>query len=450
MKHFSKSVLAGAVAAAAMAFVPSSTQAAQVFATDVVIQGSLCVGFDCVNGENFGSDTLRLKENNLRIHFNDTSNSGSFPTADWRIVANDQSNGGANYLAFQDSDAGTYPFRVLQGAGNNALYVDAQGDVGLNTSNPVVELHISDGDSPTVRLEQNGSSGWQAQTWDVAGNETNFFIRDVTNASNLPLRIRANAADDAIYIDNDYQIGMFTAAPDATLHVRRTSEMSAHFQATGSGNAATLHVESADGSSSLNVDTAGNAPAELNVSNTNTTAGATARVNIQSVAGGARLHVNNSGTTANGYREMARLTNYGDPGLVFENTKNNNTWLLRAGNRFIFQLNDTASTKLFDLDGATGDLVISGTLTTTGGTCGSGCDLVFADDYDLPTIAEHADNMWSLGYLPNVGPTVENAPINISDTMGRMLNELETAHIYIAQLHERIEALEARDRVEQN
>ena len=65
----------------------------------------------------------------------------------------------------------------MAGAGNNALYVDAQGDVGLNTSNPVVELHISDGDTPTMRLEQSGASGWTPQTWDIAGNETNFFIR---------------------------------------------------------------------------------------------------------------------------------------------------------------------------------------------------------------------------------------------------------------------------------
>ena len=60
---------------------------------DVIISFSLCVGNDCVNGESFGFDTIRLKENNLRIHFQDTSNSASFPTNDWRIVINDSSNG---------------------------------------------------------------------------------------------------------------------------------------------------------------------------------------------------------------------------------------------------------------------------------------------------------------------------------------------------------------------
>lgn len=191
---------------------------AQVFVTDVVVQGSLCVGFDCVNGESFGFDTLRLKENNLRIHFQDTSVSASFPSNDWRIVANDTGNGGANYLAFEDSSAGTYPFRVLAGAGNNALYVDAQGDVGVGTSSPVVELHVASGDSPTLRLEQNGSSGFTAQTWDVAGNETNFFVRDATNGSPLPLRIRPSAPQNSIFVDTDGDVGLGTASPSFGLH----------------------------------------------------------------------------------------------------------------------------------------------------------------------------------------------------------------------------------------
>jgi hypothetical protein len=42
--------------------------------------------------------------------------------------------------------------------------------------------------------------------------------------------------------------------------------------------------------------------------------------------------------------------------------------------------------------------------------------------------------MHRLGYLPNVGPTPEGAPLNVTDKLGRMLNELEHAHLYIAQL----------------
>ena len=47
----------------------SQAMADQVFNDDVIIDGSLCVGFDCVNGESFGFDTIRLKDNNTRIKF---------------------------------------------------------------------------------------------------------------------------------------------------------------------------------------------------------------------------------------------------------------------------------------------------------------------------------------------------------------------------------------------
>jgi hypothetical protein len=65
---------------------------------DVIITGSLGVGFDCINGESFGYDTLKLKENNLRFFFEDTS-IGTFPANDWRIVINDTTSGGASYFA---------------------------------------------------------------------------------------------------------------------------------------------------------------------------------------------------------------------------------------------------------------------------------------------------------------------------------------------------------------
>lgn len=174
----------------------------QVFADDVIIDGSLCVGLDCVNGESFGFDTERLKENNVRLHFDDTSSSASFPANDWRIIINDSSNGGANYFAIEDATSGRVPFRVEAGAPSNALYVESDGDIGIKTANPVVDLHIVEGNTPTVRLEQDGSSGFTPQTWDVAGNEAGFFIRDATNGSTLPFRIRPGSPSNSLHIQS--------------------------------------------------------------------------------------------------------------------------------------------------------------------------------------------------------------------------------------------------------
>ena len=154
----------------AAAFGVNTVIADQQILDDLIVDGSMCVGLDCVNGESFGFDTIRLKENNLRIKFQDTSSSASFPTNDWQLTANDSSNGGANKFSIDDIDGGRTPFTVEAGAPSHSLYVDDGGRIGLGTSTPVVEMHVVNGDSPTMRLEQNGSSGFTPQTWDVAGN----------------------------------------------------------------------------------------------------------------------------------------------------------------------------------------------------------------------------------------------------------------------------------------
>jgi hypothetical protein len=55
-------------------------------------------------------------------------------------------------------------------------------------------------DTPGLRLLQTGSGGFTPQTWDVAGNEANFFIRDLTGGSRLPFRIRPGAPTSSIDI----------------------------------------------------------------------------------------------------------------------------------------------------------------------------------------------------------------------------------------------------------
>jgi hypothetical protein len=192
----------------------------QVILDDLIVDGSACIGFDCVNGESFGFDTLRLKENNTRIKFQDTSTSASFPSNDWQITANDSANGGANKFSIDDIDGGRTPFTIEAGARTNALYVEDGGRIGFGTSTPVVKgLHMKYNDTPTLRLEQDGSSGWTPQTWDVAGNEANFFIRDVTNGSKLIFKIKPGAPTSSIFIAADGDVGLGTESPAANLHV---------------------------------------------------------------------------------------------------------------------------------------------------------------------------------------------------------------------------------------
>ena len=91
---------------------------------------------------------------------------------------------------------------------------------------------------------------------------------------------------------------------------------------------------------------------------------------------------------------------------------------------------------------ADGDIRIDGTLTTAG-SCSVGCDAVFEADYDLPSIEEHHARTMALGHRPNVGPTRDGEPWDVTDKMGRILNELEHAHLYIGQLHRDLTAQQA-------
>ncbi|MEN3327486.1 MAG: hypothetical protein V7638_2293 [Acidobacteriota bacterium] len=227
----------------------------QVIADDLIVQGSICAGLDCVNNEDFGFDTIRVKENNTRIQFDDTSSSAGFPANNWQIRANDSGSGGASFLGFVDqgatgnSETGTVVFAVTAGASANSLRVSNNSKIGLRTATPVLDVHANTSDTPAIRLEQNNTGGFTAQTWDIAGNEANFFVRDVTSGSRLPFRIRPGAPTSSVDISANGNVGVGTASPRAridlkqiedsfigSLHLRRASTNDTWAIATGNDN----------------------------------------------------------------------------------------------------------------------------------------------------------------------------------------------------------------------
>ena len=218
-----------ALAAGAFALAPAVASADVVVPDDQIVQGSQCVGLDCVNDEAFGFASQIYKENNNRILFNDTSASPGFTTRNWGLIANSNASGGADYFGLMDLGAdgtdvtgpGIYPFKVAAGAGDNALSIESGGDVGLGTDAPDRDLEIKRQDTPTIRLDQDGTGGFTAQTWDVAGNEANFFVRDVTGGSRLPFRIRPGAPTSSVDISANGNVGIGIASPSAPLDVQR-------------------------------------------------------------------------------------------------------------------------------------------------------------------------------------------------------------------------------------
>lgn len=272
----------------------------QVIADDLIVQGSTCVGLDCINNESFSFDTIRLKENNTRIKFEDTS-AGAFPSTDWQLTANDSASGGANRFSIEDTTSATIPFTVTGGAPNHSIFVDSTGRVGFRTATPVLDLHVADTDTPALRMEQTAAGGFTAQTWDIAGNEANFFVRDVTGGSRLPFRIRPGAPTSSIDINASGSVGIGTASPTARLNV------------VGSD-------------------------------------GTTTQVLVQE----------NSATA--GPRDLLRLENKGPTRLRLKNTNTGNEWSLNAHDAD-FRMTPAGSATVAMTIFPTGNVTIAGTLT---------------------------------------------------------------------------------------
>jgi hypothetical protein len=250
--------------------IKNTTADDQVIADDLIVQGSACVGLDCVANESFGFDTIRLKENNTRIKFDDTSASAGFPANDWQLTANDSASGGSSKFSIEDITGSKVPFTVTAGASTNSIFVDSTGRVGFRTSTPVLDLHVNTSNTPALRLEQNNSGGFTAQTWDIGANEANFFVRDVTGGSKLSLRIRPGAPTSSIDISASGDVGVGTASPSAKLH------------ASASTGALTTMIQMTNNAGS--------------------------RLNFEDTAAGATWGLNNNGGTLNMIKSGAGVT----------------------------------------------------------------------------------------------------------------------------------------------
>jgi hypothetical protein len=94
-----------------------------VVADDQIVQGNLCVGVPCVNGEVFGSPALRVKTDDTPT-LDLVQTSGRFSAQTWNVAGNEQG------LVVRDVTNGNrVPFRIRPGAPTDSFTIAATGTV---------------------------------------------------------------------------------------------------------------------------------------------------------------------------------------------------------------------------------------------------------------------------------------------------------------------------------
>ncbi|WP_136439988.1 hypothetical protein [Pacificoceanicola onchidii] len=356
-------------------------QGKELSVDDSFISNELCVGSDCDGSEPYGADTLTLKDGALKLLFHDTS-LAVLPDRNWSIETGLTS---LEEFVIRDVTAGVLPFQIAGDAPNAALFVADDGDIGLGTTIPAADMHIVEDTSSGVALRLQTATGNSAfdRTFELDLSSTWVSLENVLNTTR-PFRVHVNAPENAFQIRSSGNVGMGLSGASDALHIQRT-----------------------DGTAGITVE--------------------------------------NTSGAGQAVREMFRMVNHGGSYFTLVNTATSNEWYFVHENnpqgRFMINHSDGGLQMGLTRDG---DMTLLGELFTAG-SCSAGCDRVFDEDYPLPTIAEQAAMMREMRHLPNVGPTPEDGPFNITRMTGGMLNELEKAHLFIVELSEENAALKARD-----
>ncbi|WP_425099091.1 hypothetical protein [Tropicibacter sp. S64] len=364
-----------ALAVLALCALPPAVGAQTVLTGDHSVSGTLCVGGGCGDAESYPEGPLKLKANNTRILFEDNSTTSGFPANDWLLEANGESPSSGDYFAIIDQDTGNNILQLEAGAPANSLFVTDSGYVGLNTTIPRGALHLVDSSHTPEFYLEDARTGNES-LWKVAANDVGFYVREVPSPDivRIPFEIKGGAPDNAFAVSETGAVGL---GIDESL-------------------AASLHILRRDGTASVLVQNTSESPAAA--------------------------------------REMFRMENNGGSYFTLANTASGKDWFFvhenAAAGRFF--INHSGGGRQMALDAA-GNMTIEGELFTAG-SCSAGCDRVFDADYPLPSLPEQMAAIREAGHLPNVGPTDEDGPFNLTAMTGGILNELEKAYLYIDQL----------------
>ena len=291
---------------------------------------------------------------------------------------------GASSSAFFIDDVtggDTRVFRIKPGAAGNSLHLGEPGTdgvrVGMGTNDPQKELHISDGNTPTIRLDQDGSDIFAVQVWDLSGHAGSFSIRDVTNGLTSPFVVYTGAPSDSLVVGSGGNVGLGTNSPDRDLHIVSGNTPSVRLEQDTSGgeDAQTWDIEAHEVFFSVEDASRGTVPFRIDVgAPTRSLAIApSGNVGIGTFVPAEKLHMlGNDGLTkarveenaaSTAVRVLLTLSNNGGARMRFKNSNTGERWNFGMSPMDAFQITSVGAPEIaFELDAA-GNLDIEGSLS---------------------------------------------------------------------------------------
>jgi hypothetical protein len=161
----------------------------EVILNDVIIDGSLCVGQVCADGEVFDFDTIKLKSSNPLIRFVDTSTTAAFPSQDWSMGVVDRPVD-ISVFVVKDANANTTVLQLSASPGGGvALGADAElvdGTISVGAAGTERRIvHVADGVNPSDAVK-HGQVQPQLDNLQAAINAVNVRVDDLlTRLDNL-------------------------------------------------------------------------------------------------------------------------------------------------------------------------------------------------------------------------------------------------------------------------
>jgi hypothetical protein len=157
------------------------------------------------------SRTLHIKNTAAAVRLEDTDQAGVYH----EIIEN---SGQLDIRADQGdtSSSGNMLFSV---GGSEAMRIDSAGKVGVGTTSPAKNLHVSSTGSPTFRIQDADGSDYYAEIQQASGN-TIFSSRfGASNGAFVFRGLGGGTADEHMRINSSGDVGIGTTSPAATVDV---------------------------------------------------------------------------------------------------------------------------------------------------------------------------------------------------------------------------------------